>query len=133
LTRIAPASLLLIALQAGACEPALEGAGVHKAEGSDYVAAWRPAPPTLRVSEFFTVEVATCSKSRAALPTQLRVDAVMPEHKHGMNYRPTVTSTGEGRFRAEGLLLHMPGLWEFSFDLRGPGGSEVLRERVSLH
>jgi len=26
----------------------------------------------------------------------------------------------------------MPGLWEFSFDVRGPGGNEVLRERVSL-
>ena len=132
MTRFVPASLLLIALQVSACEPALEGEGVRRAEGNDYVAAWRPEPPALRVSEFFAVEVATCSKSRAALPTQLRVDAVMPEHKHGMNYRPTVTATGAGRFRAEGLLLHMPGLWEFSFDLRGPGGNEVVRERVSL-
>lgn len=132
MTRIAPALLLLLALQAGACEPALEGEGLHKVEGSDYVVAWRPEPSTLQVGEFFAIEMATCSKSRAAPPTQLRVDAVMPEHKHGMNYRPAVTSIGEGRFRAEGLLLHMPGLWEFSFDVRGPGGTEVLRERVSL-
>jgi hypothetical protein len=124
--------LLLLALQAGACEPALEGEGVHKAEGRDYVVAWRPEPPTLQLGEFFALEVATCSKSGAALPTQLRLDAVMPEHKHGMNYQAMVTSRGKGRFRAEGLLLHMPGLWEFSFELRGSGGDEVLRERTSL-
>jgi hypothetical protein len=67
------------------------------------------------------------------VPSQLRIDAVMPQHRHGMNYRPTVAALGDGRFRAEGLLLHMPGLWEFSFDLRGTAGNEVIREQVSLH
>ena len=132
MTRIALAALLFGALQAGACEPALTGEGVHRVEGENYVVAWRPEPPTLRVSDFFEVEVAACSKSRDEPPTQVRVDAVMPELKHGMNYRPTVTTVSAGRFQAEGLLLHMPGLWEFSFDVRGPGGNEVLRERVSL-
>ena len=130
--QIALAALLSSALQAGACEPALTGDGVFRTEGKDYVVAWRPEPPTLRVSEFFDVEVAACSKSGGEPPTQLRVDAVMPEHKHGMNYRPTIASAGAGRFRAEGLLLHMPGLWEFSFDVRGPTGDEVLRERLLL-
>jgi len=132
LRRFAPVALALGALRVLACEPALTGAGVHTAEGKDYVVAWRPDPAPLRVSEFFAVEIVACAKSLGGLPTQLRVDAVMPEHKHGMNYRPTVTASGEGRFRAEGLLLHMPGLWEFSFDLRGAGGNEVVRERVSL-
>jgi hypothetical protein len=132
LRRFAPVALALGALPVLACEPSLTGAGVHKAEGKDYVVAWRPDPAPLRVSEFFAVEIAACAKSRGGLPTQLRIDAVMPEHKHGMNYRPTVTAAGEGRFRAEGLLLHMPGLWEFSFDVRGAGGNEVVRERVSL-
>ena len=132
--QIALAPLLLAAQTAAAssCQPALSGAGVHTAEGKEYVVAWRPEPVALRVSEFFVVEVAACSKSHGVLPTQLRLDAVMPEHKHGMNYRPTVTAAGDGRFRAEGMLLHMPGVWEFRFDLRGAGVDEIVRERISL-
>jgi hypothetical protein len=132
LIRIAlPLAALACAAPCAACEPALQGEGVHRAEGRDYVVAWRPDPAPLRVSEFFAVDVAACARARGAPPSQLRVDAMMPEHKHGMNYRPTVTGAG-GRFRAEGLLLHMPGTWEFSFDLRGAAGSEVVRERVLL-
>jgi hypothetical protein len=56
----------------------------------------------------------------------------MPEHRHGMNYRPSVTRRGDGRFTASGLLLHMPGRWEFSFDLHGDAGAEVLRDSVLL-
>jgi hypothetical protein len=133
LTRTALLALLLAAARANACEPALKGDGVRKAEGKEYVVAWRADPPVLRVSEFFAVDIAACSKSRAQVPTHVRVDAVMPEHKHGMNYRPTVTAVGDGRFRAEGLLLHMPGLWEIKFDLRRAGASEVVSERFSLN
>jgi hypothetical protein len=132
LNKVALALLLLSALRAVACEPALKGENVHKAEGKDYVVAWRAEPAPLRVSEFLVIEVAACARSGAAAPTELRVDAVMPEHKHGMNYRPTVAALGDGRFRAEGLLLHMPGGWEFRFDLRGVAGNEVIRERVTL-
>jgi hypothetical protein len=124
---------LALAPPASACEPAMNGEGVRRISGKDYVLAWRPEPAPLRVSEFFALEVAVCSNAaNAAAPAELRVDAVMPEHKHGMNYRPTVAASGAGRFRAEGLLLHMPGIWEFSFDVRGSAGNEVVRERVSL-
>jgi hypothetical protein len=132
LRQAAAFALLCAALRASACEPALKGDGVHKAEGKDFVVAWRAEPSPLRLSEFFAVELATCSKSQGALPKQVRVDAVMPEHKHGMNYRPTVKVISDGRFRAEGLLLHMPGVWEFRFDVRGTGASEVVSERLLL-
>jgi hypothetical protein len=128
---IALASLLFGALPAIACEPGLMGEDVHTLEGSFYTVAWQPVPAALRVSEFFAVAMVACAKSNAAAPDQIRIDAVMPEHKHGMNYRPSVPALGNGRFRAEGLLLHMPGTWEFSFDVRGAAGNEVLREKVS--
>jgi hypothetical protein len=132
LTRIGFVALLAATAPAAACEPALKGDGVSRIEGRDYVVAWRAEPAALRVSEFFAIAVAACAKSRAALPAQIRVDAVMPDHKHGMNYRPTVTRVSDGVFRAEGMLLHMPGVWEISFDVRGEGQSEVLRERFAL-
>jgi hypothetical protein len=103
--RTLPVVLLFAAAPAFACQPALTGAGVHTAQGKDFAVAWRPQPVTLQVSEFFTVEVATCANAGAAPPAQLRVDAVMPEHKHGMNYRPTVEALGSGRFLAEGFML----------------------------
>jgi hypothetical protein len=43
----------------------------------------------------------------------------MPAHRHGMNYRPSVASLAGGRFRAEGLLFHMPGHWEFIVEIGG--------------
>jgi len=47
----------------------------------------------------------------------VRVDANMPLHRHGMNYRPVVTAQSEAMFRAEGLLFHMPGRWDVTFDV----------------
>jgi hypothetical protein len=47
-----------------------------------------------------------------------------------MNYRPGVTSLGGGRFRAEGLLFHMPGDWRLIVELRGGGRSERLTDAV---
>lgn len=130
--RVATTSVALLAAMpaAFACEPPLAGDGVRRVEGSRYVLAWR-AEPSLRLGEFFTVEIAACGRA-AAHPTQLRIDAQMPEHRHGMNYRPSVTRRGDGRFSASGLLLHMPGRWEFSFDLRGEAGAELLRDNVLL-
>ncbi len=42
-----------------------------------------------------------------------------------MNYKPSISRVGNepGRFRADGLMFHMPGRWELAFDL---GGGERL-------
>ena len=47
----------------------------------------------------------------------LAIDARMPHHRHGMLVQPTVVRTGPGTFRAEGLMLHMPGYWELYLDV----------------
>ena len=58
------------------------------------------------------------ARRQVSLPEQVRIDARMPEHGHGMNYRPSLQARGPGRWRAEGLMLHMAGRWELSFELR---------------
>jgi len=50
----------------------------------------------------------------------LGVDCTMPHHGHGMNVQPAMTQTSPGCWRANPLLLHMPGRWELCFDLVGP-------------
>ncbi len=125
--------MLFSSAPASACEPSLRGDDVRRIEGERVVVAWKPAPAPLRTSEFFAVEAAVCAKTPDSFtPADLRVDAVMPEHRHGMNYRPTIKPLGNGAFRADGLMLHMPGLWEFSFDVRGSGARELLKDRVTI-
>ena len=48
---------------------------------------------------------------------RLEVDAAMPDHRHGLNARPTVRRDREGGYLVDGLLLHMPGYWEVYFDM----------------
>jgi hypothetical protein len=73
-----------------------------------------------------------CAKGQGAAPAGLRVDATMPEHRHGMNYRATVAPQGGGRYVAEGLLFHMPGRWQLLFDVETRGATERLTSDVVL-
>ncbi len=84
-------------------------------EGGPLLQAWwRAEPSPLRVGQPFALLVTLCP-AQAHL---LRVDAHMPEHRHGMNYRPTLQALGAGRWRAEGLLWHMPGRWELLLETK---------------
>ena len=51
-----------------------------------------------------------------------------------MNYAPAVKPPAPGRWRAEGLMFHMPGKWEFVFELRAGGQDRppgLLRSQLS--
>ncbi|HEV3007718.1 MAG TPA: cytochrome c peroxidase [Burkholderiales bacterium] len=80
-------------------------------------------PESITVAQHFALEIAVCAKSAAA-PESIKVDAHMPEHRHGMNYAPEVKPLGPGRWRAEGLMFHMPGKWELVFEVRAAGTSD---------
>ena len=56
----------------------------------------------------------------------------MPEHKHSMNYRPTIRALGDGQWRVEGLLWHMSGRWELRLDVLVQGQPHTLRQSVTL-
>ena len=69
--------------------------------------------------------------TRSNNPAELvALDAVMPDHRHGMNYRPTIVGNGEGRFRVEGVVFHMPGRWELAIDVRAGGDVERLSHEI---
>ena len=90
-----------------------------RVESQRYAISYRTVPPQIAVGEQFVVELSACPKAGQALPARLTLDAHMPEHRHGMNYRPGLKATTSGRYRSEGWLFHMPGRWEFIFDLGG--------------
>ncbi len=87
---------------------------------SDRVAvSYRTTPARIEVGKPFILELSACPKKGALDAARVRLDASMPEHRHGMNYRVKVETLAAGRYRSEGWLFHMPGRWEFVFELGG--------------
>jgi hypothetical protein len=90
-----------------------------------YMVAFHPEPLQIEVGQPFSLLFNICTKSNE--PAELvAVDAQMPEHRHGMNYRPTIVAVGDGRYRVDGMVFHMPGRWELSIDVRAGEESERL-------
>ena len=86
-------------------------------ENARYQIAYRTQPQTVPTGTHFVVDFAVCARGKAVMPSAVRVDANMPDHRHGMNYKPVVTKVSPGVYRAEGLLFHMPGRWDLTFDI----------------
>ena len=85
-------------------------------------------PVKIAVGQPFVLDLAVCPKRNAQVSDRVKMDAHMPEHRHGMNYRTKVEALGSGRFHSEGWLFHMPGRWEFVFDV----GAERLTHSVRI-
>ena len=114
---------LCLSLPASACPlavPSLKQGGVE--------AAWKVEGAAIGVGRHFAIEVQLCPTDA----TLVRVDATMPEHRHGMNYRPSVKRLADGRWRAEGLMFHMPGRWELRLDVQSAGRTEQLLDPIVL-
>ena len=50
------------------------------------------------------------------------IEAIMPEHKHGMNTKPKLKSLPDGKYEVTGMLFHMPGWWTIKVELPSSGG-----------
>ncbi len=105
------------AAAAAECGAELGAAGVRRIERPGYTLAYQPEPAEIAPAQLFSLKVAVCSRGRAPAPALVRVDAWMPEHGHAMNYATVLTGDGEGNWRVDGLMFHMPGRWEITFDL----------------
>jgi len=106
-------------------------AGAQRIESPDYLVAFRTRPAKIAVGEHFSVEFALCARGSARVPEAVAVDARMPEHHHGMNYKPTVKKVAD-HYRADGLMFHMPGRWELGFDLDAGEKKEHLAHSISV-
>ena len=122
--RLAGAVTALASIAAAACELP---PGV-RVESERLSISYRTVPAKIEVGQPFVLELAACAKRGAAVSERVKLDAHMPEHRHGMNYRTKVVALGAGRFHSEGWLFHMPGRWEFVFDL----GPERLTHSVRI-
>lgn len=103
----------------------------HTARAGPYTVHFRVSP-ALAVARHFTLLFAVCDSRGATKPESVAIEATMPAHGHGMNYRPNVVALGNGRYRAEGLMFHMPGEWELTFIVQEGGKSERISHRLVL-
>ena len=113
--RLAGAVIALAGTIAAACElpPGT------RVESERLAISYWTVPAKISVGQAFVLELAACPKRDIAVSERVKLDAHMPEHRHGMNYRTKVVSKGAGHFHSEGWLFHMPGRWDFLFDIDG--------------
>ena len=109
-----------------ACPPAAtEGALL---QAGPVALAWHAEPAKIGIGQPYSLQLQLCPEQ--ALLT--RADATMPEHRHGMNYRPSLQNLGGGRWQVDGLLWHMAGRWELRFDVQHAGSVHTLKQDLVL-
>lgn len=101
-------------------------------ESSHYVIVYATTPSPVEVGRHFVVDFAVCPRDGGVAPQSVRVDANMPEHRHGMNYRPGVVILRPGTYRAEGLMFHMPGRWDLTFDVVAADATERMVDTLRV-
>jgi hypothetical protein len=125
---VALATTALTVAAAGACTLPAEG-GFSRAAAGAAELAWRvEGALPIAVGRAFAVEVRTCPYSAMLV----EVDATMPEHRHGMNYRAKLLPVAPGQWRVEGLVWHMPGRWQWRFELELDGRRVQARPSIVL-
>jgi len=109
-----------------------EALGFQRLKTADAEIAYRWEPSELKVGRFFALEVVACRGSGIEAVEDIAIDATMPAHGHGMNYRPATQRIAPGHHRFTGLMLHMPGTWRVTFELLQGGKRTRLTHEVSL-
>ena len=120
-------ALVLAAGEAAACDRPEGLPGGARIAGELWTAWWRSEPAAIPVGAHFSVRFHLCGPAAG----RVRVRGWMPDHRHGMNYRPEVTLDGSSG-TAEGLMFHMPGRWQLILDVRGAAGGETLTAETVL-
>lgn len=107
--------------------------GEYEAAGKTFRVVFTTAPLPIPMNEPFEIR-AQIEPVGEKPPgeVKLRVDAAMPDHRHGMNTQPQVTREADGSWRVRGMLLHMPGYWELYFDLERDGETERAQYNFEL-
>lgn len=132
MTRGVAALITMLAAAPAAAQSCPDLSGASTLESDRYVLAYRTKPDRVAVGQHFSMELVVCAKSGQPMAETVRVDAHMPEHRHGMNYRTTVKAADSGRYQAEGFMFHMPGRWEFIFEIRAAGKTDRVMRSVAF-
>ncbi|GEM_PF-890352 len=123
----------------GSTETTPDGSGAIRSlvtkEGT-YRVAYIPAPDPIPLNENFAVNftVTYADGREAALPAdlELKADATMPAHKHGMLQKPTIQKETAGKYKVDGMKFHMPGQWVMKVDLTSGAKTETVEFEINM-
>jgi hypothetical protein len=93
-----------------------------------FMIAFRPDPMRIEAGQPFALLLNVCTRS--GNPAELLGVEAQLEDQGRPKAAPTLTSAGEGRYRADGLLLDAPGRWELDLDVRAGPDSERLTHEI---
>lgn len=89
---------------------------------------------SLKISESATVIATVCGDVEQII--DFKLDAIMPAHGHGTNYTPSVSvkrlSTESAEYKIDGIVLHMPGTWQWQVEIADKDGTESLTQDFIL-
>jgi hypothetical protein len=89
---------------------------------------------TIQISQPFSVSLIVCGP--LAANARVSLDASMPTHGHGMNYAPVHTVVEQSddvqHVEVHGLVLHMPGDWQWQVDVIQDNEKKVLTRDFSI-
>ncbi|MCK6513124.1 FixH family protein [Myxococcota bacterium] len=116
-----------------------EGSGAIRSlvtkEGT-YRVVYVPAPDPIPLNENFAINftVTYADGREMALPAdlELKADATMPAHKHGMLQKPTIQKETTGKYKVDGMKFHMPGQWVMKVDLTSGAKTETVDFEINL-
>ncbi len=111
------------------CAWACDEAGTRLVPESDGVPDVFVVFGDVPLSQPFSLQVTVCDQAQI---NGLRVDAIMPAHQHGMNYTTDVTRMGDRAFAVDGMVFHMPGMWQLRVDVDYPDKSVRYTHDVTL-
>ncbi len=103
--------------------------------GGTWRVLWRTKPATIPRGQTFSIDAwvfAVGDPTHPAAGADLRVDAWMPDHLHGMTRVPEIVKRDDGGFTIEGMLFHMSGMWEIDFDVVAGSVVERAQSRAEL-
>ena len=81
-----------------------------------------PAPPSRELNTW-TVDVSDANGKPIEGAT-IAVKLWMPDHGHGNTVIPSVTDKGGGEYEIGDVLFYMPGIWQVTFTVTPPNGTD---------
>lgn len=128
MTRMAALACFILSSSAVACPMPPDATQlVSSVEDAPLAFAQMDTPP---LSEPFTMTITFCDAGRQV--KALTFDALMPAHRHGMNFHVDVDHSSDNRFVVSNIVFHMPGLWEIEVEVETIGQSYGYSAEVLL-
>ncbi|MEO7436019.1 MAG: FixH family protein [Candidatus Binatia bacterium] len=90
-----------------------------------------PVPVPLLAVHTWTITV-TDAAEQPVRGANVTVLGGMPAHGHGLPTTPVVSELGDGRYRIEGLKVHMPGAWTVAFRIKASTGTDAVSFALDL-